>query len=415
MIKIYGDIMLDRWIVGEANRMSPEAPVPVLLETEQKYSAGGAANLAVNLSSIYSQVELYGSISSDKEGYKLIELLKDTNIHSRIEFDSSVTTTKTRLVNDGGQHILRWDREVPYTGTIGEKFINDLNQEDIVLISDYNKGLVTQMFIASVLEKTLNVYVDPKQSSQTYYGAYLVKPNMKEYKEWFGEFNIDSARYQMIQHKWNWLIVTDGANGVHVINDENYWHYKEEVREVADVTGAGDTFLAVLAYAHTSNNMSIPEACKLACYASARNVEKRGVVSVSKDDLSRGVVWTNGVFDILHPGHLELLKYAKSLGQKLIVGINDDESVRRLKGEGRPVNDFLTRKRQLEMLPWVDEVVVFTEDTPQQILENIRPDIIVKGGDYTVSTTVGHELARVEIFPMVEGHSTTNIIEKLKK
>jgi len=406
--------MLDRWIIGEANRMSPEAPVPVLLETEQKYSAGGAANLAVNLSNIYPEVELYGSISSDKEGYKLIELLKDTTIHSKIDFDASVTTTKTRLVNDGGQHILRWDRESIYTGLVGDKFINGLNENDIVLISDYNKGLVTKFFVASVLEKTLNVYVDPKQSAETYYGAYLVKPNMKEYKQWFGQFNIDNARSQLLNYKWKWLVVTDGANGVHVINDTDYWHYREDVREVADVTGAGDTFLAVLAYAHESKRMSVPDACKLACYASARNVEKRGVVSVSHSDLTRGVVWTNGVFDILHPGHLELLKYAKSLGQKLIVGINDDESVRRLKGDGRPVNNFLTRKRQLEMLPWVDEVVVFAEDTPQAVLEQVRPDIIVKGGDYTVETTVGHELAKVEIFPIVEGHSTSNIIEKLR-
>ena len=125
-------------------------------------------------------------------------------------------------------------------------------------------------------------------------------------------------------------------------------------------------------------------------------------------------MWTNGVFDILHTGHLELLKFARNQGKKLIVGINDDASVRRLKGEGRPVNDYVTRKRQLEMLPWVDEVVVFTEDTPQRIIEEIKPDIIVKGGDYTVATTVGNELAQVIIFPTVEGFSTTKIIDRLQ-
>jgi D-beta-D-heptose 7-phosphate kinase/D-beta-D-heptose 1-phosphate adenosyltransferase len=152
----------------------------------------------------------------------------------------------------------------------------------------------------------------------------------------------------------------------------------------------------------------------LACYAAARNVEKFGVVPVTKEDLNKGTVWTNGVFDILHTGHLELLKFARNQGKKLIVGINDDASVRRLKGEGRPVNDYATRKRQLEMLPWVDEVVLFTEDTPQRIIEEIKPDIIVKGGDYTVSTTVGNELARVIIFPTVEGFSTTKIIDRLQ-
>lgn len=148
-----------------------------------------------------------------------------------------------------------------------------------------------------------------------------------------------------------------------------------------------------------------------------RRIQRVGKEELYKifDDLNRGVVWTNGVFDILHPGHLELLKYAKNLGQKLIVGINDDESVRRLKGNGRPVNNFATRKQQLEMLPWVDEVVVFGEDTPQQILEIIRPDIIVKGGDYTTETTVGNELAEVKIFPIVKGHSTTEIIGRIKE
>jgi D-beta-D-heptose 7-phosphate kinase/D-beta-D-heptose 1-phosphate adenosyltransferase len=238
---------------------------------------------------------------------------------------------------------------------------------------------------------------------------------MKEYIEWFGHFNYDTARKKLKEYGWTWLVVTDGAEGVHVINQKENWHIKEDVREVADVTGAGDTFLAVLVYGYATKNMSIPESCQLACYASARNVEKRGVHPVTFDDLNRGVVWTNGVFDILHPGHLELLKYAKNLGKKLIVGINDDESVRRLKGNGRPVNNFATRKQQLEMLPWVDEVVVFGEDTPQQILEIIRPDIIVKGGDYTTETTVGNELAEVKIFPIVKGHSTTEIIGRIKE
>jgi D-beta-D-heptose 7-phosphate kinase/D-beta-D-heptose 1-phosphate adenosyltransferase len=143
-------------------------------------------------------------------------------------------------------------------------------------------------------------------------------------------------------------------------------------------------------------------------------VEKFGVAPVTKEDLNKGVVWTNGVFDILHTGHLELLKFARNQGKKLIVGINDDDSVRRLKGEGRPVNDINIRKRQLEMLPWVDEVIIFSEDTPQKAIEEIKPDIIVKGGDYTVATTVGNELAQVIIFPTVEGFSTTKIIDRLQ-
>jgi len=412
MIKVIGDIMLDRWILGSADRMSPEAPVPVLKEQSQEYSVGGAGNLALNLANLSVDVSLHGAVGSDKEGYKVIELLKDCNtLTSNVSFDNELTTTKTRLVGQGGQHILRWDRETHYQGNT-KKSLN-INNDDVVVVSDYNKGIVDLELMNSL--KDVKVFVDPKQMPQMYKDCFLVKPNMSEYNSWFGEFDIAKAKQHLVQFNWEWLVVTDGANGVHVINKKDHWHFKEDVREVADVTGAGDTFLAVLVYGHVIKNMNIQDSCKLACYASARNVEKRGVHPVSFEDLYRGVVWTNGVFDILHPGHLELLKYAKNLGQKLIVGINDDESVRRLKGEGRPVNDFLTRKRQLEMLPWVDEVVVFAEDTPQEILENIRPDIIVKGGDYTRETTVGHELAEVKIFPTIQGHSTTDIIGRIKE
>ena len=412
MIKVIGDIMLDRWILGTADRMSPEAPVPVLKESYQTFSIGGAGNLAFNLANLSVHVGLHGAVGSDKEGYKIIELLKDCKtLTSNVSFDNSITTTKTRLVGQGGQHILRWDREELYTGNIEQSLVVD--NDDVVVISDYNKGVITQELMSSLQQN--KIFVDPKQSPDLYKDCFLVKPNMKEYTEWFGHFNYDTARKKLKEYGWTWLVVTDGAEGVHVINEKENWHIKEDVREVADVTGAGDTFLAVLVYGYATKNMSIPESCQLACYASARNVEKRGVHPVTFDDLNRGVVWTNGVFDILHPGHLELLKYAKNLGQKLIVGINDDESVRRLKGNGRPVNNFATRKQQLEMLPWVDEVVVFGEDTPQQILEIIRPDIIVKGGDYTTETTVGNELAEVKIFPIVKGHSTTEIIGRIKE
>ena len=410
MIKVIGDIMLDRWILGTADRMSPEAPVPVLKESYQTFSVGGAGNLALNLGNLKVDLSLHGSVGTDKEGYKVIELLKDyTSITSNVLFDHSVTTTKTRLVGQGGQHICRWDREEKYTG---EYRSLTLDTEDIVVVSDYNKGVVTQDLMFSLQNN--KVFVDPKQSPQLYKNCFLVKPNMKEYTEWFGQFSYDIARQKLKEYGWTWLVVTDGAEGVHIVNEKENWHVKEDVREVADVTGAGDTFLAVLVYGYATKNMSIPDACQLACYASARNVEKRGVHPVTFDDLNRGVVWTNGVFDLLHPGHLELLKYAKNLGSRLIVGINSDISVKRLKGAHRPINDVLTRKKQLETLPWVDEVVVFEEDTPIEAIERIRPDIIVKGGDYTVDTTVGNKVAEVKIFPKVEGHSTTDLIGKIK-
>jgi len=415
MIKVYGDIMLDRWIFGSANRISPEAPIPVLLEKEQTFSIGGAGNLALNIDSINGEVELYGSIGQDKEGFKLLELLSKTNVNCSTSSEEVTTTTKTRLVGQGRQHILRWDREKKYElNSCETRLLNNLNKNDIVCVSDYNKGVVKKDTIKKILEITDKVLVDPKQDPEHYAGAYLVKPNMLEFKQWFGEFTKEKALLKMKTYNWKVLVVTDGANGIHVI-DENlqYSHFKESVHEVADVTGAGDTVLAVIAYGF-QHGLTMSESCKLACYAAARTVEKRGVVTITKDDLKPKLIWTNGVFDILHEGHFKLLKFAKSKGKKLVVGINSDASTKRLKGEDRPINNQLQRKMNLELLPWVDEVVIFDEDTPIEIINKMKPDLIIKGGDYTIDTVVGHEHYPVEIFPTVEGSSTTKIIESMK-
>ena len=414
MIRVFGDIMLDRWIVGEANRMSPEAPVPVLLEQEQKYSIGGAGNLAVNIKSLGSEVELTTVTGQDKEGYKLQELLLETGLQCSLAGDVNVTTTKTRLVSKGGQHIVRWDREEQYIGEDAfDRF--KVHKDDIICISDYNKGTVRRDTIGNLLDKGTKILVDPKQDANFYHGAYLVKPNMQEYEEWFGKWDKTTALRQMQRLDWTWLVVTDGANGMHVLNIlDEYKHFKEEVKEVADVTGAGDTVMAVIAYG-IDKGMDVFDSCKLSCYAAARIVEKRGVAIIQQDDLERNIVWTNGVFDILHTGHLKLLRHAHTLGKRLVVGINSDSSVKRLKGETRPINDEQTRKAALLELGFIDEVIIFDEDTPLQTLVNIVPDIIVKGGDYTVDTVVGNELAEVVIFPTIEGASTTKIIDEIRK
>lgn len=415
MIKVYGDIMLDRWIFGSADRVSPEAPIPVLLEESQSFSVGGAGNLALNISSINGDVELYGSVGQDKEGFKLLELISQTNVNCNASSENVTTTTKTRLVGQGGQHILRWDREEQYKGiSPQERLVSGLQENDIVCVSDYNKGVIRKDTIEKILQVTDKVLVDPKQTPDFYKGAYIVKPNMKEYESWFGKYTKEKAILKMREYAWKNLVVTDGANGIHVIDEENkYHHFKEEVHEVADVTGAGDTVLAVIAYG-IERNMSVADSCKLACYAAARTVEKRGVVTITVDDLKPTTVWTNGVFDILHEGHFKLLKFAKSKGKKLVVGINSDASTKRLKGETRPINNQLQRKMNLELLPWVDEVVIFDEDTPIDVIKQFNPDLIIKGGDYTVETVVGHEDYPVEIFPTVEGSSTTKIIESIK-
>ena len=415
MIKVYGDIMLDRWVLGNASRVSPEAPVPVLLEQNQKYSIGGAGNLALNIKSICKDVELFGTVGQDKEGFKLLELLGKTKLSTNISSDHDITTTKTRLVGQQGQHIVRWDREKLYTGEGAfDRLINNLDHTDIVCISDYNKGTIKKDTIAKIFEKTKKIFVDPKQNFDFYKSAFLVKPNMQEYNDWNGTYTQETALEFMKQNDWQWLVVTDGANGMHVLNERGeYRRFIEPVTEVADVTGAGDTVLAVISYA-VEKGMNIFDACKLACYGAARIVEKRGVAVVTHLDLNQGLIWTNGVFDILHTGHLELLRYASTLGKKLIVGINSDESTKKLKGNDRPINNQSVRKQNLQTLPWVDEVVIFDQETPKEIINELKPSIIVKGGDYTVETVVGNEIANVVIFPTVKGHSTTEIIEKMK-
>lgn len=415
MIKVYGDIMLDRWIIGKANRISPEAPVPILKETKQTYKPGGAANLALNIASLDEHIGIYGSIADDKEGFKLIECFSNyKNIDCGFSLDHTLTTTKNRLVGQGGQHIMRWDREEKYTGHQAfSRLFNTVQPGDIVCVSDYNKGTVTEQTIKELLSKDCIILVDPKQDPNFYSGAYLVKPNMKEFKSWFGSYSKEKAFAKLKEYKWNWLVVTDGAKGIHVHNNSGeYKHFSEPVKEVADVTGAGDTVLAVIAY-YLKQRKDIFFGAEKACYAAARAVEHRGVHVVTQNDLKKEIVFTNGVFDILHKGHLKLLEFAKSKGEKLIVGINSDASTKRLKGKNRPVNNEIKRKEQLEALPWVDEVIIFEEDTPIDLIKKVKPSIIVKGGDYSVHTVVGNGLADVVIFPTVEGHSTTKIVEKM--
>ena len=413
-MKIIGDVMLDVWIQGSDTKVSPEASALVLKEHTRNHNVGGAGNLALNLSNLGADTHLYGSVGNDAPGHKIQEILLHNNIKTYLCLDAETTTTKTRMIGPDGQHLLRLDKEQYYTGEEPQNnLIQSLKQDDVVIISDYAKGVVKENLVRQIENKVKRIYVDPKQKPNTYHGVYLVKPNMKEYKSWFGEFNPTDAEIKRVHNHWEWLIVTDGANGIHVIGDCVYKHITGDAVELADVSGAGDTVLAIIVHYHEMG-YSMIDACELALKGASRVIQHRGVTVVKRNDVEDTVVWTNGVFDILHQGHLELLKFAKAQGDRLIVGINSDESVKRLKGSNRPFNNALIREQQLRQLPWVDRVVVFDEDTPLESIKKYTPDIIVKGGDYTVDTTVGNELAKVKIFPTVEGFSTTNIIEKVQ-
>ena len=413
-MKIIGDVMLDIWVQGDCTKVSPEASALVLKEHTRNHNVGGAGNLALNLSNLGADTSLYGSVGNDAPGHKIQEILLQHNIKSYLCQDALTTTIKTRMIGPDGKHLLRLDKEEHYSSELPQNnLIKSLTEDDVVIISDYNKGVVKEHLVRQIQDKVKRIYVDPKQDPNTYYGAYLIKPNMKEYQDWFGKFDPKWADVKRVHHNWTWLVVTDGANGIHVISDNVYQHIKGDTVELADVSGAGDTVLAIIVYYHEMG-YSLVDACELALKGASRVVQHRGVTVVKKSDVEDRIVWTNGVFDILHKGHLELLKFARQQGDKLIVGINSDASVKRLKGDDRPFNNTLIREQQLLELPWVDKVVVFDEDTPLEAIKNNKPNVIVKGGDYTVETTVGNELAEVVIFPTVEGFSTTNILEKVK-
>ena len=312
--------------------------------------------------------------------------------------------TKTRIISDG-HYVTRLDEDekADSEAVLRNVLSSDFSQYEYVILSDYNKGVLTHSnrIIEHINSQGCKVIVDPKRHRKCYEGAWLVKPNAKEYKE----FGFD-------KHKGNIITTNAGGAVTAKFEDEEHFILPEQV-EVNDVTGAGDCFLAAFVYGLTQDK-TIKECLELAAKGATESVKHLGTYILSKSDLEDTVVFTNGCFDILHIGHLKLLRHARSLGNKLIVAINSDASVKRLKGETRPINSQETRKETLEQLGIVDEVIIFDEDTPYEKIKEVNPSIIVKGGDYTVETVVGNDLAEVAIFPKVEGYSTTQIIKDIK-
>lgn len=407
--------MLDRTIGGAATRLSPEAPVPVLLQQHVELMPGGAALVAANLANIGHDCTLMGVVGDDSHGEELHQQLTKLGVNCCLSRDHH-TTVKTRFVNQLGQQMMRWDQETCYHGSAVLNSISATHVKDaLIIVSDYHKGVVTPQLINSLVTGGARVWVDPKQEPHVYEGAWLVKPNLCEYENWAGKFDVATAAKLITKHAWTWLVVTMGADGIMVVNQHaQHWHISQPAKEVADVTGAGDCVISVMAQG-VATGMSVPEAAERACRAASRNVSRRGTSLVQPGDLEHSVVFTNGCFDVLHAGHLHLLKEAAKLGDRLVVAINSDASVSQLKGPNRPINDENTRRAQLSMLPWVDEVLVFDEPTPMNLIRQIKPSIIVKGGDYVPAQVVGHELAKVVIVPTLANFSTTGMVRRMSQ
>ena len=376
-VLVLGDVIIDKYIYGTSTRISPEAPVPIVNLDRIKTSLGGAGLVVENLKSLGVDVTL---AQTDQP-----------------------RSTKTRIISDG-HYVTRLDEDekADSEAVLRNVLSSDFSSYEYVILSDYNKGVLTHSnrIIEHINSQGCKVIVDPKRHRKCYEGAWLVKPNAKEYKD----FGFD-------KHKGN--IITTNASGAIIakFEDEKHFILPEQV-EVNDVTGAGDCFLAAFVYGLTQNK-SIKQCLELATKGATESVKHLGTYILSKTDLEDTIVFTNGCFDILHIGHLKLLRHARSLGNRLVVAINSDASVKRLKGETRPINSQETRKETLEQLGIVDEVIIFDEDTPYEKIKEVNPNIIVKGGDYTVETVVGNDLAEVVIFPKVEGYSTTQTIKDI--
>lgn len=463
-ILVIGDVMLDNYYVGDVRRISPEAPVPVFRKQSERSVLGGAANVAANLVAANQQVSIMSIVGDDNNGKRLMEQFceqgVDANLITKLQ---RRTTVKTRFLADNNQQILRLD--VEDTEAITKQECNEMLHQlqssicqfDLILMSDYMKGLLTHEFCQGIIKMAkahiIPVVIDVKDPKYgKYYGATLLKPNLHELRSIIGkkaetkEEIVEAAEELRKRSNSQYILATLGAKGMVLIGDGEPYFVKSLAREVYDVSGAGDTTIAYLATC-MANSMPIREAVDIANYAAGIQVGKVGTSSVHwqevrdlisnedrgishkilspeevfcfrKDNAKKKIVFTNGCFDILHVGHKRYLQQAATLGDILVVGVNSDASVKRLKGPSRPVNNEQDRAEMLSAMGFIDYVVIFDEDTPYELIKKIQPDVLVKGGDYKPEEVVGRDIVmarggRLELISFVEGKSTTNIINKV--
>lgn len=449
--------MLDRYILGAVDRVSPEAPVPVVLAQALDLRPGGAANVAASIAAFETATTLLSVAGQDNAADELAAILDKYGVDFQpLRVVSIQTTEKTRVIS-GTQQIVRVDYESPMPDDVARQvvhvFSDIVHRFSAVVFSDYNKGVLRFLpeMLAIAHEHKIPTYVDPKVSDPTHYrGAFLVKPNAKEFRQMMGEggdWNA-TARQAMELYDWQHLVVTHGPDGiVHFSRDGGRVHHYATAQEVYDVSGAGDTVLATIVSSQ-ANGASLSEAIKIANAAAGIAVSRPGTHVVTRDELNthlgldqqiaekarslsdlvdllalpqyqgKRIVFTNGCFDILHAGHVRYLNQAKLLGDILIVGLNADSSVKRLKGHTRPINEFSDRAEVLYGLACVDFVVGFDSDTPLDLITALSPQVLVKGGDYTPETIVGADFVKemggeVVVIPLIEGRSTTNILSRV--
>lgn len=461
-----GDVMLDRFIYGAVDRISPEAPVPVLRYSREAAMPGGAANVARNLASLGLMPVLVGACGDDDAGRELLSRFgQDLSISVRlVTLNGRPTTLKSRFVA-GGHQLLRVDTEnsAPISGATENELIEIIAAEAegaaVILISDYAKGLLTDRLLQAILHiaagRSIPVIADPKGRDFTRYGSVdILKPNASELAAATGlgvstdEEATSALRSALDTLPAKSIVVTRAARGISFIGENHKVHHEAgRAREVFDVSGAGDTSLAALAAAIAGGG-TLEDAVSMAIAASGIAVGKAGTATVTADEVKSALTdfgpvgragvlpidamigqaerwraaglrigFTNGCFDILHPGHIRVIEQARSHCDRLIIGLNSDASVKRLKGPQRPINTEQARADVLAALSAVDGVTIFETDTPLEIITALKPDVLVKGGDYTKDSIVGAEVVearggQVVIVPLVPGHSTTATIAR---
>ena len=468
-LMVVGDLILDEYIWGSVTRISPEAPVPILETKSENLTLGGAANVANNLVALGCEVYLVGAIGHDEKGDKLLALVEEKKISSRgiFRFVHRPTTSKIRVIGHN-QQILRIDKEDnrPITEETESKIIKFINKTlpdmDIVICSDYRKGILTEKVFSAITHRAKNsrkrVIVDPKGSDfELYKGATIITPNQFEVEKAVpikiqDKIDLDrAAEYLLNLTHAEALLITRGKDGMTLyLSKEKPVDIPTHAKEVFDVTGAGDTVVSVLAMT-LAVGFNYPDAAWLSNMAASIVVGKIGtavvtlteineylheemlrtskavlnleelikIVSLAKS-IGKTVVFTNGCFDLIHGGHIEFLQKAREKGDLLVVGLNSDKSVKSIKGNGRPIKTEKERANIISALEYVDYITIFDEETPEEVIREVRPDILVKGDDYGIDEVVGREIvegygARVELIPIVKGLSTTNIVTKILK
>jgi D-beta-D-heptose 7-phosphate kinase/D-beta-D-heptose 1-phosphate adenosyltransferase len=467
-VLVLGDVMLDRYISGSASRLSPEAPIPVLRPASSRTTLGGAANVALNVATLGGHVALIGVVGDDAAGAEVARLLAASPgvMPYLVVAAARPTTTKTRFLA-GVHQLLRLDEETTApidraTGaTLLQRFAEALETADVVVLSDYAKGVLADDVLQAVIARAgamgRKVIADPKRIDfAAYRGTTVLTPNEQEVRQ---ATQIDAAedrdadragRRALDATGGDAVLVTRSEKGLTLVRrDRPALHLPTRAREVADVSGAGDTLVAALAVA-LGAGASLPEASVLANITAGISVGKQGTATVSREELldvlhledlvatgrkvatreeavARAAAWraqglrvgfANGCFDLIHPGHVRLLTAARARCDRLIVALNTDASVQRLKGPTRPLQNETSRATVMASLSPVDLVVLFDEETPLELIRALRPDVLVKGADYSIDQVVGADLVQgwggqVLLVALEQGHSTTGTIRRM--